>query len=66
MVVDRLLDPIDLYKVVLAGGGAHIPKIREVVADAMEGQVPRLEREMRVCCTKCRDSRRYLNVDGLA
>ena len=42
MVVDRRLDPIDLYKVVLAGGGAHIPKMREVVADAMEGQVTRL------------------------
>ena len=45
------MDPIDLYKVVLAGGGAHIPKMREVVADAMEGQVARLER--RESCVLC-------------
>ncbi len=38
-VGDRKMEPFELYKVVLAGGGAHIPKMREVVADAMEGKV---------------------------
>ena len=33
------MEPFEIYKVVLAGGGAHIPKMREVVADAMEGKV---------------------------
>lgn len=38
-VGDRKMEPFELYKVVLAGGGAHIPKMREVVANAMEGKV---------------------------
>ena len=32
------LDPGDLFKVVLAGGGAYIPKIRALLTDTVQGQ----------------------------